>query len=57
MEVEHRSIIKFLVEEGMKGMEIIDRLNRHSGAEALHRRRVYHRITDLKCPSIEFPVQ
>jgi hypothetical protein len=30
MEVEQRYVIQFFVEEGTKGMKIIDRLNKHS---------------------------
>jgi hypothetical protein len=37
MEVEQRYVIKFLVGEGMNGLEIIDRLNRHYGWEASQR--------------------
>jgi hypothetical protein len=29
MEVEQTHVIKFFVKEGMKGVEIIDRLNKH----------------------------
>jgi hypothetical protein len=35
MGVEQRYAIKLFVEEGMKGVEIIDRLNRHYGRDAL----------------------
>jgi hypothetical protein len=35
MEVEQTYIIKFFVEEGAKGVEIIDRLNKDYGRDAL----------------------
>jgi hypothetical protein len=41
MEVEQRSVIKFPVEEGVKGLEIIDRLNKHYSGDALQRTQVY----------------
>jgi hypothetical protein len=44
MEVEQRYAIKFFVEEGVKGVEIIDRLNKHYDRDALQRTQVYHWI-------------
>jgi hypothetical protein len=35
MEVEQRSVITFFVEEGMKEVEIIERLNKRYGWDAL----------------------
>jgi hypothetical protein len=39
MEVEQRYVIKFSVEESMKGVEIIDRLNKHYGQNTFSERR------------------
>jgi hypothetical protein len=35
MEVEQRHVVKFLVEEGMKGVAIINRLNKPYGGDTL----------------------
>jgi hypothetical protein len=35
IEMERRYVIKFFVEEGMKEVEIIDRLNKHYGWDAI----------------------
>jgi hypothetical protein len=35
MEREQRSIIRFFMEEGMKGVEIIDGLNEYYGRDAI----------------------
>jgi hypothetical protein len=48
MEVEQRYVIKFLVEEGMKGVEIIDKLDKYYGWDALRRRQVYYLIKEVK---------
>jgi hypothetical protein len=40
MEVEDRFVINFFVEEGMKAVEIIERLNKHYGGEALKQTQV-----------------
>jgi hypothetical protein len=48
MEVESRYVIKFFVEEGMKGVEITDRLNKHHGRDALQRTQVYYWIKTVK---------
>jgi hypothetical protein len=37
MEVEQRYVIKFFVEEGMKGVKITGRLNKHYGGDAFQR--------------------
>jgi hypothetical protein len=37
MEVEQRYVRKVLAEEGMKELEIIDRLNKNCGGDALQR--------------------
>jgi hypothetical protein len=41
VEVEQKYVINFFVEERMKGVEIIDRLNKHYGRNALQRTQVY----------------
>jgi hypothetical protein len=41
MDVEQGYVIKFFMEEGMKGVEIIHRLNEHYGEDALQLRQVY----------------
>jgi hypothetical protein len=48
METEQRHLFKFFVEEGMKGVEIVDKLNEHYGGDALQRTQVYHWIKDVK---------
>jgi hypothetical protein len=42
--VEQKSVVKLFVEEGIKEMDIIDRLNHHYGPDALQRMHVYHPI-------------
>jgi hypothetical protein len=37
MDVEQTYANKFFVEKGIKGVEIIDRLNKHYGRDALQR--------------------
>jgi hypothetical protein len=55
IEVGHRYVIKFFMEEVMKAVEIIDRLNKHYGWDALQRTQVYYWIkevtSDRKDPS------
>jgi hypothetical protein len=48
MEVEQREIIKFVVEECVKAVEITDRLNKHYGQDALERTQVYDWIKEVK---------
>jgi hypothetical protein len=48
MEVEQWYVIKFFVEEDMKGMEIIDRLNKHYGRDALQGTQMYYWIKEVK---------
>jgi hypothetical protein len=48
MEAEQRSVIKFFVEEGMKGVEIVDRLNEHYGGDALQRTQMHYWIREVK---------
>jgi hypothetical protein len=48
VEVEQRSVIKFFVEEGMKGVEITDRLNKHYDGGALQQTPAYHCIKEGK---------
>jgi hypothetical protein len=48
MEVEQRYVIKFLVEESMKGMEIIGRLHDQYGLDAFQRTQVYCWINEVK---------
>jgi hypothetical protein len=48
MEVEQRCVIPFFVEKGMKGMEIIGRVNEHYSGDALHRAQVDHWIQEVK---------
>jgi hypothetical protein len=47
-EVEQRYVIKFFVEKGMKGVKIIDRLNKHYRGDALQRKQVYNWIKEMK---------
>jgi hypothetical protein len=47
-EAEQRNVIKFLVEEGMNGVEIIGRLNKHYGGDALQRTQVCYLIKEVK---------
>jgi hypothetical protein len=46
--VWQRYIIKFFVEEGMKEMEITDRLNNHYDRHAIQRTQVCYWIKDVK---------
>jgi hypothetical protein len=46
--VEQRYVIKFFMEKGMKGVEIIDRLKKHHGRDALQRTQVYNWIKEVK---------
>jgi hypothetical protein len=46
--MKRRHVAKFLMEEGMKGTEIIDRLNKHYARDALRRTQVYFGIKDVK---------
>jgi hypothetical protein len=39
--MKQRHVAKFLVEEGMKGAEIIDRLNKHYRRDTFQRTQVY----------------
>jgi hypothetical protein len=48
MEVEQRYVIKFFLEEGMKGVEIIYRLNEHYGRDALERTQVHYWIKEAR---------
>jgi hypothetical protein len=48
MEVEQRYAIKFFVEEGMKGVEIIDRLHKHYDTDALQQTQVNYWIKEAK---------
>jgi hypothetical protein len=47
-EVVQRYVLKSFMEEGMKGVEIIERLNEHSGRDALQRTQVYHWMKEVK---------
>jgi hypothetical protein len=48
MEVEQRYVIKFFMEEGMKEVEIINRLNKHYSRGALQQAKMYYWIRDVK---------
>jgi hypothetical protein len=48
MEAEQGSIIKFFVEENMKWVEVIDRLNQYDDRDAVQRMRVYYWIKEVK---------
>jgi predicted HTH transcriptional regulator len=48
MEVEQRYVIKFVVQEGMKGVKIIGRLNKRYDQDALQQTQVYYCIKDVK---------
>jgi hypothetical protein len=48
MKVEQSYVIKFFEEEGMKGVEIIDGLNKHYGWDAIQRTQVYYWIKEVK---------
>jgi DNA-binding transcriptional ArsR family regulator len=47
MEVKQRYVTKFLVEEGVKRLEIMDRLNKHYG-QAFQRTQVSYWIKEVK---------
>jgi hypothetical protein len=44
MEGEQRDVTKFFVEEGIKEVKIIDRLNKHYDRDAIQRTHVYYWI-------------
>jgi hypothetical protein len=46
--VEQRYVVKFFVESGMKGAEIIDSLNRHHSRDALQRMKEYCWMKEVK---------
>jgi hypothetical protein len=48
MEVEQRHVIKFLSDEGMPGVQIVERLRQHYGEDALSRKQVYFWINEVK---------
>jgi hypothetical protein len=48
MEVEQTHLIKFFVKEGMKWVEIIDRLNKHYGRDPLQRTQACYWIKEVK---------
>jgi hypothetical protein len=48
MEVEQRYVITLFVEGGMKGVEVIDKLNKHYGGDALQQTQVYYWIKQMK---------
>jgi hypothetical protein len=48
MEVEQRNVIRFFAEQGMKGVEIIDRRNKHYDRDALQLTHVYDWIKEVK---------
>jgi hypothetical protein len=48
MKLEQTYVIKFFVEEGIKGVEIIDRLDDYYGRDALQRMHTHYRIKELK---------
>jgi hypothetical protein len=48
MEVEQRYVIKFFTDEGMLGIEIISRLSKQYGENALSRMQVYFWISEIK---------
>jgi hypothetical protein len=54
MQVEQRYVIKFVVEEGMKGVEIIDRLNKHHGRDALQQTQMYYWTIEVKCGTVQW---
>jgi hypothetical protein len=54
MEVEQR-YIKFFVEERMKEVKIIDRLNKHDGWDALQRTQVHRWIKEVKSGRKDLP--
>jgi hypothetical protein len=46
--MEHRYVIKFFLEEAVKGVGITDRLNKHYSRDVLQRRQVYYWIKEVK---------
>jgi hypothetical protein len=48
MEVEQRYIIRFLSDEDMPPLDIVQRLREHSEEEALSQSQVYSRISQVK---------
>jgi hypothetical protein len=48
MEVEQSTVIKLFVEDGMKGLELIESLHKHYGGDALQRTQIYHWIKEVK---------
>jgi hypothetical protein len=53
MEGEPRYIIKFFAEEGMKGVQIIDRLNKQYGGHTLQRTQMHYWINETKSGSMD----
>jgi hypothetical protein len=54
MEVSQRYFIKFIMEQGMKGVEIIDRLNKHSLGDTVQRTHVYYWMKEVKSGEKDF---
>jgi hypothetical protein len=48
MEVEPGCAVNFFAEEGITGVEIIDRLNQHYDGDAPQRMQVYYWIKEVK---------
>jgi hypothetical protein len=48
MEVKQRYVIKFCVEEGIKKVEIIDRMNKHYSRDVRQRTQVHYWIKKVK---------
>jgi hypothetical protein len=48
MQVEQRCVTKFFVAEGMKFVEIIDKLNKHDGWDPLQGAQVYYWTKEMK---------
>jgi hypothetical protein len=48
MEIEQRYVITFFSDEGMPGVQIVERLRQHYGEDALSRTHVYFWINEVK---------
>jgi hypothetical protein len=55
MEVGQRYVIKFFVEDGIAGAEIIDRLNKSYSWDPLQRTQIYHWIEEVNSRRKDLP--
>jgi hypothetical protein len=48
MKFEQRCVMKFFSDEGMPGVQIVERLRKHYGEDALSRTQLYFWINEVK---------